>query len=260
VFVIGDRCYTTYGSFSIRYTSGSSNLRETTAVLKALLYFRTLLQQHSIHCISVRTDNMVTVFNLQRQGASESLLYETRQIFSLLVKLNIRLMVTHVPGVENVTADALSRMDRVGDYQQKTEVYSKGIQTLQMQPRLDVFANCENTKCPEFLALPGKKAIGARALDSMRYSWQGEMVYAFPPVQIVSRVLRKILAEKLKNVVMVVPEWPSRPWWNLMELLAVRRTVLGEATSILEPGPSLAPNRAKMPPGRFIMVLLSSQQ
>jgi hypothetical protein len=214
--------------------------------------------QHSLHL--GRTDNMVTVFNLQRQGASESLLYETRQIFSLLVKLDIRIMVTHVPGVENVTADALSRMDRVGDYQLKPEVYSKGIQTLQVYPQLDVFANCENRKCPEFLALPGRKAAGARALDALRYSWQGELVYAFPPVQIVARVLRKIIAERLKNVIMVVPEWPSRPWWNLMELLAVRRTMLGEATSILEPGPSLAPSRAKMPPGRFLMVLLSSRQ
>jgi hypothetical protein len=37
--------------------------------------------------------------------------------------MNIRFSVTHVPGVGNITVDALSRMDQVGDYQLKTEYY-----------------------------------------------------------------------------------------------------------------------------------------
>jgi hypothetical protein len=75
---------TAYGFFSRKYTSASSNLRETTAVLLALLYFKQTLQEGGLRGLKVRTDNMVTAFNLQRQGASQPILYETRQIFSLL--------------------------------------------------------------------------------------------------------------------------------------------------------------------------------
>jgi hypothetical protein len=118
---------------------------------------------------------MVTVYNLQRQGASESLLYETRQIFSFLLKMDIRLQITHVPGVENVTADALSRMDTAGDYELRSEFYQRGVLFLGINPTLDLFATSSNTKCQSFLALPGVRANGARALDALRYSWQGEL-------------------------------------------------------------------------------------
>jgi hypothetical protein len=78
--------------------------------------------------LSERTDNMVNVFNMQRQGASQFLLYETRQIFSLLQRMDMRLLVTHTPGVENEVADALSRLDKVGDYSLKQEYFRRGVE------------------------------------------------------------------------------------------------------------------------------------
>jgi hypothetical protein len=175
VFICGDLYYITYGSFSTLYDSTSSNLRETTAVLRALLNFRSEVQKHQIHCLSLRTGNIVTVFNLQRQGASESLLYETRQIFSFLLKMDIRLQTTHIPGVENITADALSRMDAAGDYELRQEFYQRGIRFLGVTPTLNLFAAKTNAKCPSYLALPGVRAEGARALDALRYSWREEI-------------------------------------------------------------------------------------
>jgi hypothetical protein len=67
--------------------------------------------------LAIRSDNMVTVFNLQRQGASESLLYKTRRIFSILQKLDIMISVTHLPGKENVTAYTLSCMNLMWGYE-----------------------------------------------------------------------------------------------------------------------------------------------
>jgi hypothetical protein len=202
---------------------------------------------------------MVTVFNLQRQGASESLLYETRRIFSILQKLDIRITVTHLPGKENVTADALSRMDLVGDYELKKEVYEAALEKLGVWPTLDAFANCNNHKCDRFWALPGPLSVGAEALDAMRYDWSEDLVYLFPPVQLVPKVLQKLVWEG-GDAIMVVPDWPSRPWWNMMQSHRLGQVSLGEAEVALRPGPSLAVNRARLPPGNFLMVLLSSEQ
>jgi hypothetical protein len=69
-------------------------------------------------------------------------------------------------------------------------------------------------------------------------------------------VLQKIRKER-GAAVMVIPEWPSRPWWNLMVGAAVVMVRLGKAEEVLERGPSMAVYRAKLPPGSMIMALLS---
>jgi hypothetical protein len=112
-----------------------------------LLYFKQVLLGGLVKGLSVRTDNMVTVFNLQRQGASQSVPYKTRQIFSLLQKMDVRLMVTHILGLENEAADALSRMGRVGDYSLKQEYFRRGVEALGVEPTVEVFANSTNHKC-----------------------------------------------------------------------------------------------------------------
>jgi hypothetical protein len=153
---------------------------------------------------------MVTDFNLQRQGASESLLYETRQISSLLLQSDVRISVSHVPGVNNVTADALSRMDSVGDYALKTEIFNRATKFLETYPSLGAFASEHNHKCPRFLAFTARNGKGALGLDALRFSWFGETVYAFPPIQLIPRVLKKMWQEGCQTL-LVVPEWPSRP-------------------------------------------------
>jgi hypothetical protein len=160
VLTFGSVYATTHGFFSIAYSSASSKLRETTAVLRAPLYFRSALAERGIHQLAIRSDNMVTVFNLQRQGASESLLHETRRIFSILQKLDIRISVTYLPGKENVTADSLSRMDLVGDYELGKEVFEEALGLLGVRPTVDAFANRNNHKCDRFWSLPGPLSNG----------------------------------------------------------------------------------------------------
>jgi hypothetical protein len=78
----------------------------------------------NIRAIAVRKDNMVTVYNLRRQGApGGKLLQATRAIFSWLTQLDTRIMMSHVPGVDNGFADALSRMDTAGDYELLPDVF-----------------------------------------------------------------------------------------------------------------------------------------
>jgi ribonuclease HI len=253
----GDTSLRTYGSFSkdLRADSCSSNRRETTAVLLALTEFQQLLQQQQIRALTIKSDNMVTVFNLQRQGASESLAKETKAIFSLLVKLDIRISVMHVPGVENVEADALSRMDEVGDYELEQGRFEEAVKSLGVVPTIDLFANDRNTKCCLFLALPGQGGSGAAALDAFRFRWTDGLPYVFPPVQIIPRVLQKVWMERAR-VVMVVPEWPSRPWWNLWRMGVKKEVVLGYSEQALKAGPALARNQTKLPPGRFLMAIV----
>ena len=255
--VLGDLQFIAYGSYSTADGLTSSNQRETTAVLRSLLEFRPLLMRHQIRCLHVRTDNMVTMYNLRRQRASGGKLLEaTRKIFSLLTETDIRLIMTHVPGVENGLADALSRMQSAGDYQLKAEHFQRGLRFLEASPTIDLFASEHNHKLPRYAALPGSGGSSATVWDAMTIPWTRETPYVFPPVQMIPTVLQKLRTDHVREAVMVVPEWPSRPWWNLLLISMTRRMDLGPSETVLAAGPTMTEEN-KLPPGSFIMVKLS---
>jgi hypothetical protein len=76
---------------------------------------------------------------------------------------------------------------------------------------VDVFINSTNPKCQRFLALPRRLGEGGVALGGLKFTWTGELAYLFPPVQLITKVLKKIRLER-DAVLMEATEWPSRPW------------------------------------------------
>jgi hypothetical protein len=52
---------------------------------------------------------------------------------------------------------------------------------------------------------------------------------------------------------MVVPEWPSRPWWNLLQGGVTSQVRLGKAEVVLRLGSGAAEAGFKLPPGSMIV-------
>jgi hypothetical protein len=259
---IGVLLWHTFGFYFPADGLTSSNQRETAAVLRSLLFFAPYLQYYQIHGLTIRSDNLVTVFNLQRQGAGPALLYLTREIFSILTTHDIRLHVTHIRGIENVLVDALSRLEITGDYQLKQEVYDNCVTLLGVTPTIDLFAHCQNSKCSRFVSLPGVRAAGATALDAFDVAdWSRELAYIFPPVQIIDRVLMRLLMDEA-TAVLVVPKWTSQPWWGLLRPMIRTVVELGNSDLVLNPGPGMTESESekKLPPGLFLMALVSGKK
>jgi hypothetical protein len=210
--------------------------------------------------LAVQSDNAVTVYSLQRQGAGVALLHMTRAIFSMLEKLDIRVCARHIPGTQNVWTDALSRLDQPGDYELREDVFRHAIQTLQITPTVDLFAASHNHKCSTFWAWDSQLAQGAAGLDAFSLqSWKRlGLPYMFPPVQLLGKVLSRIRAESMSAVV-VLPKWPSRPWWSLFRPLASLVVEMGNAKEVLRPGQAMtrSPKKKELPSGMFLMALLT---
>jgi hypothetical protein len=169
--VFGGWSFISFGSYWTEDGLTSSNQRETTAVLHALLYFRPMILASNIRAIAVRTDNVVTVYNLRKQIApGGKLLQETRAIFSLLTQIDTRIMMSHIPGVDNGFAVALSRMDTAGHYELLPDVFQDGVPALGVKPSIDLFASRFNHKQARFVALPGRSAGGAVAEDALMFN------------------------------------------------------------------------------------------
>jgi hypothetical protein len=258
--VIGRAQWHTWGSYYPRDGLTSSNQQETTAVLRGLLFFVPQLQSLRGSGLTIQSDNAVTVFNLQRQGAGIALLHATREIFSLLLKLDIRIVARHIPGSENVLTDALSRIEATGDYELRRDVYNHAVRTLQVSPTVDLFAASHNHKCQRFWAWKDQQARGAEGVDAFSLrSWSEQgLPYLFPPIQLLGEVLQRVTEERMQAVV-VLPKWTSQPWWGLLRPLAQVVLELGNANEVLRPGPAMVHSQKKkeLPPGLFLMALLA---
>ncbi|VDP09734.1 unnamed protein product [Heligmosomoides polygyrus] len=80
-------------------------------------------------------------------------------------------------------------------------------------PSIDLFASRWNAKCSKFFSfLPDPNASG---VDAFAQEWSGIYGYAFPPFNMVGRVIRKALREGA-HLILVCPKWKNQSWWPLV--------------------------------------------
>ena len=192
-----------------------STLRELEAVLRALRAFREQLRDSEI---VLRSDCATVVADIQRaRVGSPRLLRTARAIFELLRVNNTRLVATHLAGVVNSRADRLSRIEHWHGAVLKYDAFQRIIARLGTCD-VDAMATADNAKLPRFVSLlPHPRA---EAIDFFRWvPAPSDRLFVFPPTPLVASVLRRLQTVQ-RTAVVVVPCWPSAPWWP--ELMRMR--------------------------------------
>jgi len=93
------------------------------------------------------------------------------------------------------------------------------------QPNIDMFATYLTTQVDRFCSwLTDPKS---ETVDAFTIVWEDNF-YAFPPFNLISRVLRKIVINKVRGIV-VVPFWPTQPWYPLFVKLSISKVVTFKA-------------------------------
>ena len=119
-----------------------------------------------------------------------------------------------IPREANQQADYISRIVDSDDWSLHPNLFVKldakwGLHTV------DRFSNCFNTQLPSFNSQfwnPGSEAV-----DTFTCKWEGENNWWFPPIYLVPRALRH--AQETTAVgTLVVPNWPSAPYWPMLFL------------------------------------------
>ncbi|KAA6357861.1 MAG: hypothetical protein EZS28_046611 [Streblomastix strix] len=113
-----------HGTWNGRQAKLSSNNREIKAITQGLRSFAKTLKNLRIQSLAIRSDNSTAVLDIRKWRASTSLIKEIKQVHQTIEKLGIQIQITHLPGVKNEIADALSRLSRAGDYKLKEEIFS----------------------------------------------------------------------------------------------------------------------------------------
>jgi hypothetical protein len=137
------------------------------------------------------------------------------------------------------------------------DVYRHAVAVLQVCPTVDLFAAEHNCKCLEYVVQPRSRQAQAAAVDAFQLpTWKTGLPYAFPPVQLIDRVLERLIREEATAVI-VIPKRPSQPWWSLVRRYAVKVVELGVEKEVLIAGPLMknSPTEKKLPPGLYLMAL-----
>ena len=190
------------------------NVLEMRAVVLAIQAFPTTPGD----VVMISSDNTTVVAYINHQGGtrSKSLWLETLQLFQLAMKKGLFLRAVHIPGRLNVIADQLSRLGQT--LPTEWSLHPGVVQALFREwgmPQVDLFATRFNHKCQLFVSpVPDSLAMGT---DALSISWEGLWAYAFPPHQILSKVLAKMRQHSCQLII-IAPLWPKRPWFpDLLE-------------------------------------------
>ena len=191
-----------------------NNVGETRGITEGL---RALILAHDWkECtIQVFNDNITAVSYVNNKGGRFPWLFTLLDPFYAELKArNIQVLATWIAGEENELADAYSRIQSASSEMSLAPHFFQVLETCWGPHSLDCFATNLNTQLPRYFSWgPESNSVGRDFFKQQIGS--GELLYGNPPFRMIPQVLRKIQEERLEMTVLL-PLWPSRPWWPTM--------------------------------------------
>ena len=189
------------------------NVLELLAVFNALKALCVNVRNSHIH---VQVDNTTAVAYISAMGGTHSKACDhvARAIWHWCIEREIWLSASHIAGVDNTTADSLSRQ-----FNDRTEWHLVKWAFLSCTerwgtPQIDMFASQLNTQLKTFVAW--RPDPQATHIDAFTLPWNNLFIYCFPPFCLIARVLCKIQLEK-PRVILIAPRWPTQPWYPVLQ-------------------------------------------
>lgn len=189
--------------------------------LKAAFYGLRIFASNLRDCdILLRIDNTTAICYINRMGGVQHphLNQLAREIWQWCEVRNIYIFASYIKSEDNTVADRESRKLKIDtEWELSNNIFSKIIKSFG-QPEFDLFASSQNFKCHRFASW--KLDPLSEVVDAFTFDWRNIYFYAFPPFSIITKVLQKIKVEKAEGI-LIVPNWPSQPWYPLWLSLVV---------------------------------------
>lgn len=194
------------------------NFLELLASLLALKSFAKDLRNCEI---LLKMDNTTAISYIIKTGGVQfpHLSNLARKIWDWCEKRKIWIFASYIPSKENIEADDASRNKNINtEWELSPEIYKYVAK--QFGPfAIDLFASRENKKCHIFCSrFPDPEAT---FIDAFTINWSDKNFYAFPPFALIAPTLKKIILDRAHGTI-IVPFWPSQPWYPLLMSLACK--------------------------------------
>ena len=193
------------------------NLLEFRAVLLAGLRFQSLLEGKAV---LFQTDNVTVAAYINKQGGTHSIQLNrlAAQFWDWCHASNVTPIATYLPGQENLIADFLSRGKELPSEWTLHPQVMNLIKTVFPHLQIDLFASSLNFQLPHYCSRSRDPA--AWKVDAFSFHWGDIRGFAFPPIALIPRILRKVREDRA-TIILIAPWWPRRPWFpELVSLLS----------------------------------------
>lgn len=205
------------------------NLLELKAAFIGLQCFANKLTNAEI---LLRIDNTTAISYINRYGGVQykHLNEISRTIWQWCEERRLHIYASYIKSKDNTEADQESRHSNIDTEWSLSQSGFDEIVNVFGNPQIDLFATRLNSKCYRYVSW--KRDPSAFDIDAFTLDWNLHFFYAFPPFSLILKCLRKIINDSATGI-MVVPYWPSQPWYPLFVALSQSRLVY------LEPNPTL---------------------
>lgn len=187
-----------------------------------------IFAKHLNNCsILLRIDNTTAISYINRMGGIQfpHLTDATKQLWQWCECRGLHVFASYIRSADNKTADFESRRIHPDiEWELESDVFYKIVLKFG-EPEIDLFASRINKKCNKYISWhPDPDCY---AVNAFTVSWTKFYFYAFPPFSVILKTLRKIIADKSRGI-MVVPFWPTQPWYPLFSKLLLSEPLIFE--------------------------------
>lgn len=202
--------------FSPSESEMSSGARELLAIVKSFETFQEFFQSNSNSVIFWCTDSMCA-YSYLKHG---SRIPEIQKLLIFIKQLEYEHKLVIYPKWLPRSSDLLKVADygsRMSSSSEEYGISDYDLQSVQshfnLRISLDGFASASNHRTPRFIsAVP---QIGAIEVDFFLSTLSSDdIIYVHPPVSLIQRTLNKILLYDNLSIIMLIPVWPSHPFWK----------------------------------------------
>lgn len=189
--------------------------------LKAAFYGLKIFAAHLANCsVLLRIDNTTAIAYINKMGGVQftHLNELARDIWQWCEARNIYIFASYIRSADNIVADRASRQLSIDTEWALAEYAYKSIIDTFGVPNFDLFASIQNHKCERYASW--KLDPQAEVIDAFTFKWTNIKFYAFPPFCLITKVIHKIITDRAEGII-VVPYWPSQPWYPIYSKLLV---------------------------------------
>ena len=182
-------------------------------MIAADLAVRTFSKLHpSAKSIHLKIDNITALAYIMKMGGTKNtdLIKRSKSLWEYLLSWQITLTAEYLPSILNVEADYQSR--NVQDWSE----WKLCPQTFKMickhlgNPNMDLFASRTSHQILPYMSL--KLDPMCHAVDAFQQNWAHMFPYAFPPFNLIGRVLKKAQNHQI-DMIIITPIWVTQPWY-----------------------------------------------